>query len=100
MTRDELIAAMLSTNDDKPRAVEIKGWGTLHVRDITVAKVPTDGDVATETLAKSLDMPLGNIRLARTAARKICDEKGALLFDADNEEDIKLLASRAWKRIS
>lgn len=69
-----------------PAAVEVDGWGTVHVRPLTVAEV--DARVADGEDAKS--------QLARGAARVICDAEGQRLFDPDNAEDVALLSSQPW----
>ena len=89
MTRDELIAFMRSTADEKPTKVEVKGWGVVYVRSLTVAEVQEQTDDTADKKDKNL--------LARGVARLLCDEKGKRLFDPDNAEDVKLLASQPWK---
>lgn len=92
MNREDLIAAMKATALPKPVAVEVKGWGTLHVLPLTVAEVeeasaqaePSDGKKRT---------------YARGAARIICDAKGKRLFDPMNTADVELLASQQWSVI-
>lgn len=99
MNREELIAAMTATAEQKPRAVKVKGWGTIYVRDVLVSEVNTDADELSAQFEKSIGISKARINLARSAARLICDEQGKLLFDPDNEADIKLLCSQTWKRV-
>jgi len=73
-----------------PVKVEVKRWGTIYVRLPTVAEVE-----AAQTEDAEGD-PLTQHALARSAARLICDETGARLFDPDNEDDVDLLAARRW----
>jgi hypothetical protein len=91
MNRDALIAAMQATAAEKPRAVTIKGWGTLFVRPLTTAEVE-EGQTqdAASTDKRSL---------ARGAARLICDESGERLFDPANKADVELLAKQPWQRL-
>lgn len=88
MNRDELIAAMQSTAGEKPSPVEVKGWGTVYVRSLTVAEVEEHAEDTKDKKDKN--------RIARAAARVICDESGKRLFDPDNESDVKLIASQRW----
>ena len=91
MTREELIAAMQATAVNTPRPITVPKWGQIFVREVTVAEV----DLQTEQI-EEMD-PKDKRALARGAARKICDESGALLFDSTNEQDIALLASQPWR---
>lgn len=86
--RDDLIAAMRATASSKPRAVKTKSWGTVFVREVTVAEI----DEQTSDTADGKDKN----RIARGAARVICDEDGKRLFDPANEADVELLASQPW----
>ncbi len=93
MTRDELIAAMQLTAAAaaKPRAVKVPGWGQIHVRDVTVAE-------ADEQAEEDDDAGDGKdkCKLARGAARVICNEDGSLVFNPDLEEDVELIAQQPW----
>ena len=89
MNRADLIAAMEATAAQAPRAVTVPKWGQIYVRDITVAEVD-------EQTADTSD-PKDKRRIARGAARVICDEAGKRLFDPDNEVDVTLLAKQPWK---
>ena len=97
--RDDLIAAMQATAAEKPRAVKVPGWGTVYVHDVLISEVDTGGDGTAERLSQALGIPKDKIQLARGAAQSICDEKGKRVFNPDDEADIKLLCSQAWKRI-
>lgn len=88
MTREELIAAMQQTAGEKPTAVKVKGWGTLYIRSLTVAEVEQQADDTADKKDKD--------RIARAAARVICDESGKRLLDPDNEKDVALLSSQPW----
>lgn len=88
MNREQLIAAMKSLAVEKPRPVDVKGWGTVHVRRMTVEEV----DRQTQELQGSKDKQ----RFAKAACRILCDEEGHLLFDPANEEDVKLIAKQPW----
>lgn len=85
---DELIAAMRGTAESKPVAVKVKGWGVVHVKPVTVAEVE---DQTADTEDKK-----DKHRLARAAARVMCDEGGTRLFDPGNAEHVQLLASQPW----
>jgi hypothetical protein len=89
MNRDQLITAMQQTAIEKPRKVEVPVWGAVYVRALTVAEVEAQTDDTTDKKDKN--------RLARAAARVLCDEAGKRLFDPDNAGDVQLLASQPWK---
>lgn len=88
MNRDELIAAMQATAAEKPTAVKVKPWGTVHIRSLTVSEVEEQADDTADKKDKN--------RIARAAARVLCDESGRRLFDPSNEDDVKLIASQPW----
>ena len=90
--RDEVIAAMRATAAEPPRKVNIPKWGDIYVRDVTVAEIEDQ----TEDTADKKDKH----RIARAAARVLCDEEGELLFNADDPEDVALLARQPWKLLS
>lgn len=107
MNRAELMAAMQATATEKPRKITIKGWGDVYVRNLTVAEVDEQSQEqrqgADETVDPNTLSPVElmrrnkGYRLARSAARLICDENGKKLFDRDNPDDVALLASQPWK---
>jgi hypothetical protein len=91
MDKNGLIQNMKQTANLKPRKIVVEGWGEMYVKALTVADVQADqekGDVQDKRT------------LAIGAARIICDENGALIFDRANEEDIKLLQSQPWNLLS
>lgn len=88
MNREQLIAAMRETAAAAPVAVKVKGWGTLHIRALTVAEAEQQAADTTDKKDKN--------GIARAAARVLCDEKGVRLFDPENDEDVKLIASQPW----
>lgn len=90
MNRDELIAAMRTTAAAAaaPRPVDVPGWPRVYVRVLTVAEV--DENTAADNASTD------KRRLARGAARVMCDETGARLFDASNADDVALIASQPW----
>lgn len=92
MNREELIAAMQATATEAPRAVTVPKWGTVYIRDVTVAEV----EEQTDDTADKKDRR----RIARAVARVLCDEKGTRLFDPDDPDDVALLAKQPWKLLS
>lgn len=88
MNRDQLIAAMHVTADEKPRAVTVPKWGTVYVRSLTVGEV----DEQSEDVANEKDKK----RIARAAARLLCDEDGNRLLDPNEPGDVDLLARQPW----
>ena len=89
MNREELMAAMAATAAPKLIEVTVEGWGLLYVKPPTVEEVDdaTDEDKKQETQHR---------RLARGAARIICDAKGTRVFDPKNPADLTLLAQQPW----
>lgn len=88
MDRAALIAAMQATAGGAPAPVEVAGWGTIYVRQLTVAEVE---EQAADTEAKE-----DKHRIARAAARVICGADGERLFDPRSEADVALIASQPW----
>lgn len=90
MNREQLLAAMRGPVKLKP--VDVPGWGTVHIRPLTVAQVDLQQQEAKREGADPH-------RFARAAARMLCDEHGVLLFDATSKEDIELLAAQGWEQL-
>jgi hypothetical protein len=90
MDRDALRAAMAATaaTAATPRAVEVPGWPTVYVRVLTAAEVDENAEADNTSTDKR--------RLARGAARVLCDETGTRLFDANSDADVTLIASQPW----
>lgn len=91
MDRAALITALKQSAAQKPRAVFVKGWGTVYIRALTVAEVEEQSADVADSKDKN--------RLARSAARLLCDEKGNRLLDPDNADDVNLLAEQPWKML-
>lgn len=89
MNLEELMAAMQKTASAVPRSVEVSGWGTVYVREVTVGEVQEQADDMSDEKDKH--------RIARAAARIICDEKGGRLFDPTNPDHIALIAKQPWR---
>lgn len=89
MDRDSLMAAMRVTASVKPRPVDVPGWGTVYVRALTVAEV--------EEQTADLDKKDDKSRIARGAARLLCDESGTRMFEPSNGEHVDLLAAQPWE---
>lgn len=90
-SREKIIEAMKQTAVQAPRKITVPKWGDVYVRDVTLAEVE-DQDADT---ADGKD----KLRLARAAARVMCDEHGALLFDSSDADDVRLLSQQPWKLI-
>lgn len=84
----EFLAALQATAAVKPKAVNVPGWPTVYVRALTVAEV----EAQTEDTANKDDKH----RIARGAARVMCDADGNRLIDPDNQDEVNLLASQPW----
>lgn len=91
MDRNALIAAMQATAAAPPAPVDVKGWGTVHIRAVMVSEVE-------EQSADTADKQDKN-KIARAACRVICDENGKRLLDPDNEEDVALVAKQPWPKL-
>jgi len=92
MNREDLIAAMQATASPKPVAVAVPAWGTVYVKPPTVEEVDAASDTAESEDGKKR-------RLARAAARVICDEQGKRMFDPTAASDIELLAVQPWSML-
>jgi len=86
MSRDALIASILSASSPKPVKVDADGIGPVFVRVMTAY----DADDARKTLAE-LKADDG-CETGRLLACLLCDEGGALLFDARNAETVLKLS--------
>ncbi|WP_219209449.1 hypothetical protein [Variovorax boronicumulans] len=84
----EFLAALQATAAVKPKEVDVPGWPTVYVRAITVAEV----EAQAEDTANKDDKH----RIARGAARVMCDVDGNRLIDPDNQDEVNLLASQPW----
>jgi hypothetical protein len=93
MDRASLIAAFNSMPLEV-RPVTIPGWGTFHVRELTL------GDMDLLNNAKRAEGTAAVAALAMSAASMICDESGTLLFDVNNKDDIALLSRQGFRRLS
>lgn len=90
MNRDELIAAMQATAAVPPVSVKVKGWGTVYIRQVMVSEVEEDPAEADKQ---------DKNKLARAAAKVLCDENGKRLFSPDNEADVELIAKQPWRML-
>jgi hypothetical protein len=87
--RDELIGRMEVTAAAKPLPVEVPGWGTVHVRALTVAEAD---EAAQDAEAKDKT----NAGLAKGAARVICDPEGQRIFDPASADDLAIISRQPW----
>lgn len=86
MNREQLLAAMGGLAVEKPRPVSIKGFGTVHIREISIGEID-------EQIADTADKK--NKRgVARGACRLLCDENGTRLLDPDDQADVELMAKQ------
>lgn len=89
MDINKLMAAMNATADEKPRPVEVPGWGTVYVKSLTVEEADIDED--------EMEVDKKNrARIARGAAKLLCDEKGKRILDPNNPDHIALLKRQPW----
>ena len=86
MSRDALIASILSASNPKPVRVEADGIGPVYVRVMTAY----DADYARKKLAE-LKADDG-CETGRLLACLLCDEGGTLLFDVTNTETVLQLS--------
>lgn len=91
MDRAALMAAMSATALEV-RAVDVPGWGVLHVRELTTDVV--------DRLNRAKSSDNGVNALALSAAATICDDQGALLFDISSADDVQFLAGQGFGRLS
>lgn len=92
MNRADLIAAMQATASAPPKKCTVEGWGTVYLKPLTVEQCDLQQQES-ETEGKD------RLRIARGAARVICDKNGALLLDPENPEDLELLAKQPWQKL-
>src|SRR5262245_47700233 len=86
MKRDELIALITKASNPKPVKVDAEGLGTVYARVMTAY----DADAMRkklETLPKDDGCQIG-----RLLAFVLCDESGALLFNAEDQESAMMLS--------
>lgn len=91
LSREDLLAMFKATAVAAPRPVVIPKWGTVYIRDVTLAEVQDQDDDSANGKDK--------MRLARAVARVLCDKDGALLFDPADPDDVRLLSQQPWKFI-
>lgn len=95
MKAAELRAAMQKTRITPAsfRVVDVPGWGTIGVRDLSVKEV--DAQAADDAEAG----PGEKTRLARAAARVIVDDDGKPIYDPKNAEDVALIEQQPWRML-
>lgn len=87
-TAEQLRARILATASPKPNFVDVPTWGRVWVKVLTVAEVD---DVKSD--------PNDKQRIARGAARVLCDESGTLLFDHTVDADVQAIATLPWPEL-
>ena len=82
--RDKLLALV----SPKPVAAEIEGFGTVHLRTLTVGEI----------LEQQTDVVDGDNRpgIARAVCRVLVDESGAQVFDPKNADDLASVLNLPW----
>jgi hypothetical protein len=91
MNREELMAAMRAAPFEMA-PVTVPGWGTFRVRELTAGNV----DKANATKEEGDSMR----RNAVIVACIVCDEKGTLLFNADNKDDVDFLIGMGMSKLN
>ena len=84
----DLRQLMLATATVAPKAIQTEKWGTVFVRAITVGELEDQNEDTADWKNQR--------KIARAAARVICDEGGGLVFDPDNQDDVELIARQPW----
>lgn len=92
MKLEDVMAAMRLTAVPKPKPVEVNGWPKLYVRAVTTGEVDEETELEDKAEGKK-------VRLARGAARVICDAEGKRIFDPENKEHIALLQAQPWSML-
>lgn len=88
--RDDIRAAMAITAAGKIiPCPAIEGWPQLYVKTPTVAEVDETSNMKESDDGKQR-------RFARGVCNILCDENGQRIFDANNDDDVKLLAEQPW----
>lgn len=87
-TAADLRARILASASPKPVPVDTPSWGRVWVRVLTVAEVD-------EAKADPSDKQ----RIARGAARVLCDASGTLIFDPESKNDVAAIATLPWSEL-
>lgn len=88
---DNLRARMRETAQQRPHKLDVKGWGEVYIRSITLAEI--------EAQEEDKSDPKDKFRIARSLTRVIVDPEGAAVYDPEDDEDVKLIASQPWPLI-
>ncbi len=80
MNKAALRARILATANPKPMPVNVPAWGEVFIRTLTV------GDIE----SFSADAAPTN-KAARGIARVLCNAAGELIFDPNDEDDLKAI---------
>jgi hypothetical protein len=83
-----LLDKMRESAKPKLKAVKIDGWGTVHIAVLTVGEM----DVINQDGTSS--------SMAKTFARFICNPDGSRAFDLDDPEQMKVLESQPFNKVS
>lgn len=95
--RAALLAAMQLTHAARPRPVTVPGWPTCFVRVLSADDI--DAALADRASNETAGQP-NKHRLAKAAARVLCDDTGALIFSPDNPDDLAFLGGQSWDCLS
>jgi hypothetical protein len=92
--RAALLAAMQLTQAARPRPVTVPGWPTCYVRVLSADDI--DAALADRASDEAAGQPSKH-RLAKAAARVLCDDTGALVFNPNSPEDLAFLGGQSWE---
>lgn len=80
MDKASLRAQILATANPTPTPVGVPAWGKVYIRPLTVGDIESfSGDAAQTNKA------------ARSIARVLCNADGELIFDPNDEDDLRAI---------
>lgn len=89
MEKTELFKLLQSTSKPELLAVDVDGWGTVYVKQLTISAVEKQAKQGAD----------GENVVARNIALSMCDKDGNQFLDPDDKEHMDLLSSQSWERI-
>jgi hypothetical protein len=83
-----LLERMRESAKPELKAVEVDGWGTVHIAVLTVGEMD------------AINLDGTSSSMSKTFARFICNEDGTRAFDLSDPEQLKLLESQPFNKVS
>lgn len=83
-----LLEKMRESAKPNLKAVTVEGWGKVHIAVLTVGEMDAINQDGTAS------------SMAKTFARFICNEDGSRTFNLEDPEQLKLLESQPFNKVS